>query len=400
VSSLQPSPADTSSQRWAWWPLLPLYPYGRRPTLMRELVSNRVWCFEQLHGVWYVAVPIRMTVLKVEEGLLLYAPLPPTAELLLGLRALEAQHGPVVSIVMATSSGLEHKVPLASLARAFPAATVWVSDQQWSFPVPLPSRWLGFPTGRTKVLFRDGLPHHDQLVWVPLGPINLGLGTFHEIACVDLCTGTLLVTDALVAISATPPPIFDLDPTPLLFHSREKGSDPMIDTSEQRLKGWKRIVLFANFFRPESLSIPSFPDLVIDAMTADEANPRNHFALYPFRWAPSWEAQADRLISLGSEMGEFRLAPVLERLVFVRAKQSYLEWLGSLSKQTSITNLISAHYSAPQSISAFSLGSYKEYIEATEWAPSSGSWQVLAAIDRALIRLRIVPLHNGSSMLD
>ena len=40
MSSLQPSPADTSSQRWAWWPLLPLYPYGRRPTLMRELVPK------------------------------------------------------------------------------------------------------------------------------------------------------------------------------------------------------------------------------------------------------------------------------------------------------------------------------------------------------------------------
>jgi len=66
MSSLQPSPADTSSQRWAWWPLLPLYPYGRRPTLMRELVPNRVWCFEQLHGVWYVAVPIRMSVVKVD----------------------------------------------------------------------------------------------------------------------------------------------------------------------------------------------------------------------------------------------------------------------------------------------------------------------------------------------
>ena len=396
MSSLQPSPADTSSQRWAWWPLLPLYPYGRRPTLMRELVPNRVWCFEQLHGVWYVAVPIRMTVVKVEEGLLLYAPLPPTAELLLGLRALEAQHGPVLSIVLATSSGLEHKVPLASLARACPAATVWVSDQQWSFPVPLPSRWLGFPAGRTKVLFRDGLPHQDQLVWIPLGPINLGLGTFHEIACVDLCTGTLLVTDALVAISATPPPIFDLDPTPLLFHGREKGSEAIIDTPEQRLKGWKRIVLFANFFRPESLSIPSFPDLVIDAMTADEANPRNHFALFPFRWAPSWEEHADQLITHGPQVAPCRLAPVLERLVFVRAKATYLEWLRTLAKQMTIKSLISAHYSAPQLLTSVDIETYADSLEATDWAPSDGSWQLLAAIDRALLRLKIVPSKSES----
>jgi len=358
---------------------------------MRELIAGQVWCFEQLHGVWYVAVPIRMTVLKVEGGLLLYAPLPPTAELLLGLRALEEQHGPVVSIVLATSSGLEHKLPLAPLARAFPTATVWVSDHQWSFPLPLPSLWLGFPAGRTKVLFRDGVPHQDQLVWLPLGPINLGLGTFYEIACLDRISGALLVTDALVSISATPPEIFDLDPAPLLFHGREKGSEAMIDTPEQRLKGWKRIVLFANFFRPESVSIAAVADLFSDALAADEAKPRNHFALYPFRWAPSWEEQADQMINHGLQVAPCRLAPVLERLVFVRAKQSYLDWLRSLSKQTSIKNLISAHYSAPQSIEANSLDLYADYIDATEWAPSQGSWQLLASIDQALIMLRIVP---------
>ena len=388
---LIPSPPDHRLQRWAWWPLLPLYPYGHRPTLMRELIAGQVWCFEQLHGVWYVAVPIRMTVLKVEGGLLLYAPLPPTAELLLGLRALEEQHGPVVSIVLATSSGLEHKLPLAPLARAFPTATVWVSDQQWSFPLSLPSRWLGFPAGRTKVLFRDGLPHQDQLVWLPLGPINLGLGTFYEIACLDRISGALLVTDALVAISATPPQIFDLDPAPLLFHSREKGSEAMIDTPEQRLKGWKRIVLFANFFRPESVSIAAVADLFSDALAADEVSPRNHFALYPFRWAPSWEEQADQLISHGLQVAPCRLAPVLERLVFVRAKKSYLDWLRTLAKQTTIKSLISAHYSAPQFMNSASLDGYADHIEATEWAPSDGSWQLLADIDRTLIRLHIVP---------
>jgi hypothetical protein len=382
---------DDRLQRWAWWPLLPLYPYGHRPTLMRELIAGQVWCFEQLHGVWYVAVPIRMTVLKVEGGLLLYAPLPPTAELLLGLRALEEQHGPVVSIVLATSSGLEHKLPLAPLARAFPTATVWVSDHQWSFPLPLPSLWLGFPAGRTKVLFRDGVPHQDQLVWLPLGPINLGLGTFYEIACLDRISGALLVTDALVSISATPPEIFDLDPAPLLFHGREKGSEAMIDTPEQRLKGWKRIVLFANFFRPESVSIAAVRDLLSDAGAATEANPRNHFALYPFRWAPAWEDQADQMINHGLQVAPCRLAPVLERLVFVRAKKSYVDWLRTLAKETTIKSLVSAHYSAPQSMNSDSLDGYADHIEATAWAPSDGSWQLLAAIDRALIRWRIVP---------
>jgi hypothetical protein len=165
----------------------------------------------------------------------------------------------------------------------------------------------------------------------------------------------------------------------------------MIDTPEQRLKGWKRIVLFANFFRPESVSIAAVGDLLSDAVAADEAKPRNHFALYPFRWAPSWEEQADQMINHGLQVAPCRLAPVLERLVFVRAKKSYVDWLRTLAKQTTIKSLISAHYSAPQSINSDSLNGYADHIEATDWAPSLGSWQLLAAIDRTLIRLHIVP---------
>lgn len=385
------SSSDTGLQRWPWWPLLPLYPYGRRVSLMREIIAGRVWCFEQLHGVWYVAVPIRMTVLKVEGGLLLYAPVPPTAELLIELRGLEQQHGQVLSIVLATSSGLEHKLPVPALARAFPKATVWVSDKQWSFPIPLPSSWLGLPAGRTKVLFRDGLPHQDQLVWIPLGPIDLGLGTFHEIACIDLATGSLLVTDALVSISATPPSIYDLEPAPLLFHGRERGSEAMIDTPDLRLKGWKRIVMFANFFRPESVTITSVPDLFSDAITADQVNPRNHFAIYPFRWEPAWELQADQFIKHSDQIVPCRLAPVLERLVFVRTKQLYLDWLRTLANQSTITSLVSAHYSAPQLICSDTLDDYADQIEARDWAPSQGSWQLLANIDNALLRFGLVP---------
>lgn len=363
---------------------------------MSEVIAGRVWCFEQLHGIWYVAVPIRMTVLKVDGGLMLYSPLPPTAELLTGLRGLEEQHGQVLSIVLATSSGLEHKVPVAALARAFPKATVWVTDPQWSFPIQLPSSWLGFPANRTKVLFRDGLPHQEQLSWVPLGPINLGLGTFHEIACIDQVTGSLLVTDALVSIPATPPTIFDLDPAPLLFHGREKGSEAMIDTPEIRLKGWKRIVMFANFFRPDSVSIASLTDILSDAIAADQVNPRNHFALYPFRWNPSWEEQADQFFQQGNQIAPFRLAPVLERLVFVRAKHFYLDWLRTLANYTTITNLISAHYSAPQLVNGNTLKEYADHIDERDWAQSQGSWELLAAIDQALIRFRVVPGQSDS----
>jgi hypothetical protein len=386
-----PPPTDPRQQAWPWWPLLPLYPYGRRPTLMRELVQGRVWCFEQLHGVWYVAVPIRMTVLKVEGGLLLYAPLPPTAEVVEPLRRLEAEHGPVRSIVLATSSGLEHKLPTVPLARAFPAATVWVSDPQWSFPLSLPLAWLGFPAARTRVLFRDGVPHGDQLAWLPLGPINLGLGTFHEIACLDRATGSLLVTDALVAFTSTPPAVYDLDPTPLLFHGRERGSEPLLDSPSQRRRGWKRIVLFANFFRPDCLRLPAFGELLADAWKAEKPRPRNHFGLYPFRWDSSWEEQADQLIAQGETGSPCCLAPVLERLVFVRSRQPYLDWLERLAQHQEIQQLISAHYQAPIPLRPTQLSAYAAALAARDWAPSQGSWQVLATIDQTLVRWGFVP---------
>ena len=103
------SGAQPANQNWPWWPLLPLYPFGQRRTLRRELVPGQIWSFEQLQGVFFVAVPIRMTVVKLKAGLLLYAPVAATAECIALVRELEAEHGPVLSIVHPTSSGLEHK---------------------------------------------------------------------------------------------------------------------------------------------------------------------------------------------------------------------------------------------------------------------------------------------------
>ena len=228
---------------------LPLYPYGRRRTLVRTLLPDQLWSFEQLQGVWYVAVPIRMSVLRVAEGLLLYAPVAPTAEVVERLRELERCWGPVHTIVLPTASGLEHKLPVPAMARAFPNASVWVSPGQWSFPLRLPPSWLGFPRDRTRVLFEQGLPFEQQLDWRALGPLDLGLGRFVEVACFDRASGSLLLTDALVAIPREPPALFDLDPTPLLFHGRDRGDEPLRDEPAIRQRGWQRLALFAKIGR-------------------------------------------------------------------------------------------------------------------------------------------------------
>lgn len=391
----QPDTSEVRQRDWPWWPLLPLYPYGQRATLIQERVTGRIWTFEQLHGVWYVAVPIRMTVVKVAEGLLLYAPVAPTTEVLTALRALERQHGPVCSIVLPTTSGLEHKVPVPAMARAFPSALVWVSDGQWSFPLQLPSSWLGFPLGRTRVLGRDGYPHPEQLDWVALGPLDLGLGQFLEVTCLDQATGSLLLTDALVSFTDTPPPLFSLDATPLLFHARERGSDPLLDTEEQRRRGWKRILLFANFFRPASVNVPEWGSIRQDLWSPGNRQARAHFGLYPFRWSADWEEQALRLLLRCEGEIPFTLAPVLERLVLVRARDQFVAWLQALAALKGVTQLISAHYDAPIPVHPDQFAAYAAAVQREEWAPSEGSWHTLASIDQTLLKWNLVPDGEG-----
>ena len=112
----------STKQRWSWWPLLPLYPYGRKRTIFRELIPNQIWSFEQLQGIYYVAVPVRLLVVRVKNELMIINPLPPTNELLRDIDVLEEKIGPVKTIVLPTASGLEHKIGLPALARAFSKA--------------------------------------------------------------------------------------------------------------------------------------------------------------------------------------------------------------------------------------------------------------------------------------
>ena len=383
-------PHSQSSQRWSWWPLLPTFPYGKRHSHFTELIAGRAWAIEQFHGIWYVAVPIRMTVLKLDQGgLLLYSPLPPTQEVLEFIHQLEYSHGFVKTIVLASSSGLEHKIFLPALARAFPDAELWISAKQWSFPLDLPLSWLGFPRSRTHILFEDGLPHSDEIDWLPLGPLNLGLGTFLEVACHHRSSSALLITDALVSIPKKPPSLFDLNPNPLLFHARDSGSEPLLDTPQQRLKGWQRIVLFANYLRPNRLQVRGLVPLLDDFLQAEDRSAINHYGFYPFVWPNGWIAEVDDFFA--AVPLPIRIAPVLERLVFVRARESFVKWLRDLGSLADEFALIPAHYDAPVLISSHILEQLAESIETRPWAPNDGSWQILAKLDDLLLRYGLVP---------
>ncbi len=380
---------SSSDRDWPWWPLFPLYPYGKKTTFFQEIIPNQIWGFEQLQGIYYVAVPIRLTVLKVDGGLMLFNPLPPTIELMSDLLELEKTHGPVIDIVLPTASGLEHKISLPSMARAFPSAKIWVCPGQWSFPVNLPLSFIGLPSSRTKTLFKDGLPHEKECEWISLGPIDIGLGRFQEVACFHKVSKSLLVTDALVGIDVKPPKLFDLDPIPLLFHSRERGDEPLIDSQEAREKGWRRLVLFASFLKPIKLSIPPLKEIIMYSFKPGLRNSKSHFGIYPFSWELDWQSSSDELIGINRTL--VQVPPVLERLVFPRAKATFVDWLKSISSIRDIKWLIPSHYSAPVRFSKRDVDNLIREILSKEWAPSFANWKFLDWLDRKLVQLRVVP---------
>jgi len=355
---------------WGWWPLLPLYPYGRRRTLRRELLAGQLWAFEQLQGVFAVAVPIRMLAVKLRQGLLLYAPVAPTPECLELIRELEANHGPVVTIVHPTASGLEHKVAVPAMARAFPGAELWVAPGQWSFPLRLPLSWLGFPASRTRVLFEQGLPHSDQLDWLPLGPVPLGPGPFFEASLFHRATGSLLVTDGLIAVSDRRPELLELDPRPLLFHGRESGAEAMDDCEGRRVKGWRRLVLFSCYLRPRAVE--------------------QVFNRFPFRWRPGWQRDFEAI----SRQGALQVAPILEELVFPRHRYLMADWLRRCA-QLPVEQVIPAHFEAPVAANSATLLALAEAWQRGDEPLGGENLSLLRQLNTRLEQLGLVPMGES-----
>ncbi|MFM7371109.1 MAG: DUF4336 domain-containing protein, partial [Sphaerospermopsis kisseleviana] len=193
---------------WKFWPVVPLYPYGKRRTIRKEVVKDTIWIFDQMQGVFYVVVPIRMTVVKLEKGgLLVYAPVAPTKECIRLVNELVAEHGEVKYIILPTISGIEHKVFVGPFARYFHTAQIFVAPEQWSFPVNLPLSWLGLPSNRTQILPADSsqVPFADEFDYEILGPIDLGPGKFAEVAFFHRRSHNLLLTDTIVSVPAEPP---------------------------------------------------------------------------------------------------------------------------------------------------------------------------------------------------
>lgn len=331
---------------WSWqlWPALPLYPYGTRRTVCTEVVKDTIWTFDQLHGILYAVVPIRMTVVRLDGGgMLVYAPVAPTAECIRLINELVGRYGEVKYIILPTSSGLEHKVFVGPFARCFPRAMVFVAPHQWSFPINLPLSWLGFPAERTQVLpiLNGDVPFADEFEYQVLD-INLGRGSFVEVAMLHKRSRTLLLTDTILSISAEPLKISELDPYPLLFHARDNALEIKENNRENRRKGWQRISLFAVYFRPHAIRTITWGEMFRDALQSPTRSRQAYFGLFPFRWQDNWQQSFDVLRGNGRPF----VAPILQVLIFPQAPTEVISWANEVATWD-FTQIIPCHFDAP-----------------------------------------------------
>ena len=192
-----------------------------------------------------------------------------------------------------------------------------------------------------------------------------------------------------MGIEETPPELFDLDPTPLLFHSREKGSEELIDTPIARRKGWLRLVLFASYLRPEKLEIPKIKEIFGNAFKPNLRNKRAHFGIYPFSWQKGWELSTKKLV--GKNIPLIQIAPVIERLVFPRGQKALITWLNKVESLQGLSWLISAHYSGKVRFSKNEVTALKNKINKSDWATSKGDFEFLSWLDQKLLKIGVVP---------
>ena len=318
---------ETKPTDYGLWGILPLGTYKSKKTVGETIVPGQVWTFDQKFGILDVQVPLRMTVLKLNEesggGLLVYNPIAATPECVQLVRDLEAQYGPVRHIVVG-SVALEHKAYAGVFAQKFRQAQVWLQPGQYSFPVNLPDSFLGYPSRRTHPM--PSSIEEAPLEWrqagldlVTLGPIISRDGAFGETVLLHKPSKTLLVTDTAVQVTDEVPPIYDTDPSPLLYHARDTVTDVLQDTPEVRQRGWRRVVMFGLFFTPSAITIK-------DVKTAlDHRRPdiNSDFAgIYPWDWVGDEKASWKGLTGNGKPL----VAPILQVLLLNRSPVEVLDF--------------------------------------------------------------------------
>lgn len=339
-----------------------------------------MWAFDQLIGIYYVHVPIRMTVVAMESGgLFVYAPVAPTKECLALMQPLIDEYGPVKYIVL-PSVAVEHKVNAGPFARHYPDADFYAVDQQYSFPLPLPSSFLGLPRW-TKPLPRSsaglrlwgGELEHEVLTVKP-GPGSY----FQDVAFVHKPSRTLLLCDALLAVTEEPPAILTSEPEytkALLFHARDAPLEVVADTPDARRKGWRRIVLLFNFFIPGATQadIGLGPLLKLDPSFAFGWG-----GWQPFHWRGD-EAETQSFARYSAD-GRPTLLPIIQIILNRGVGDGSLRrWVDAV-RRWDFERVVPAHLDAPLALGP------AQFAEPFEFARNGGNEARFCDEDVALLR--------------
>lgn len=313
----------------------PLGPLFERRT-KRTRVGDGMWTFEQEQSLANIAVNVRMTAIRLEcGGLWIHNPIAPTAECEALLRELDC---PVRYIVLGTAA-YEHKIFVGPFSRRWPDAKVYITPQQWSWPLFLPSQLFGiFPTGELKDQDENSpwAKEIEQRLLCPKERLGFGFGAA-ECAFFHRRSKTLLCTDALVFVPEDPPDIINSQELISLGRNTNnvvldlvgavnwRGSGQLMSkmrdaeaSSSARGEldlmrtGWQRDVLFALFVGPDGDSIVE-------------------------------PAQAFRAIA-----GRWIIGPVVYSLVYTSAKirQDVCKW-GDAMCEWDIQQILPAHFAGP-----------------------------------------------------
>ena len=345
LGALAPASASMEGTNWPLYLALPLAPYSRRKTILREAVAGQVWTFDQMLGTLYVHVPIRMTVVAMEQGgVFVYAPVAPTDECLRLLQPIVDAHGPVKHIVL-PSVAPEHKVLAGPFAKQFPRAEFWLTDQQYAFPLNLPRRWLGLPRSAkplpksSKGLDLWGGEFEHEVLTAKASARSV----YQDAAFYHKPSKSLLLCDALQSISASPPDILLSEPEyrrALLYHARDSPLEKVSDDATTWAKGWQRIALFANFFMPATL-VALENDAWLSAAPKSPMPELGWAGILPFTWTRK-TPEAFEALSRGGELG---IAPIIQ-IIFSREPEAAKAWLERIYAWD-FERVLPCHFDAP-----------------------------------------------------
>eukprot|EP00435_Cladocopium_sp_Y103_P056870 s640_g19.t1 len=253
----------------------PLGPVFARRTV-RTQIGDGMWTFEQEQKLANIAVNVRMTAIKLEDGSLwVHNPVAPTEE----CNALLRELGLPVKYIVLGSAQYEHKIFVAPFARRWPDAKVY-TVQQWSWPLDLPSAFYGIFA--TELKDGEDTPWSAEIDKKLLCPKDrLGLGySAAECAFFHRRSKTLICTDALVYVPEDPPAVLDKDELKGLGRTAnnfildlvafvnwrgsgdfvrkaiaEESGGPSPSDAALLRKGWQRDALLSLYFGPDGGSI-------------------------------------------------------------------------------------------------------------------------------------------------